>query len=193
MVKNTGYPELTLPSLPILPSFSAFFLVPQKIFPYLCQKPKNVTIVLPKPKQQKVRSKYLIRVKITPGKPIYFPTLNKWRLPIWMFPKIVVTPKSSILIGFSIIHHPFRGTPIFGNTHILPFFRNDHPIRQVATNSALFKRCCRQVASEKPGFPGLFVGNFGLRIRFLLVFVGNFTWFVLVISFKDQVFVGVCW
>ena len=29
------------------------------------------------------------------------------------------TPKSSILIGFSIINHPFRGTPIFGgNTHI---------------------------------------------------------------------------
>ena len=30
------------------------------------------------------------------------------------------TPKSSILIGFSIINHPFWGTPIFGNTHILP-------------------------------------------------------------------------
>jgi len=29
------------------------------------------------------------------------------------------TPKSSILIGFSIINHPFRGTPIFGNTHLL--------------------------------------------------------------------------
>ena len=28
------------------------------------------------------------------------------------------TPKSSILIGFSIIHHPFWGTPIFGNTHV---------------------------------------------------------------------------
>ena len=28
------------------------------------------------------------------------------------------TPKSSILIGFSIINHPFRGTPIFGNTQI---------------------------------------------------------------------------
>ena len=27
------------------------------------------------------------------------------------------TPKSSILIGFSIINHPFWGTPIFGNTH----------------------------------------------------------------------------
>ena len=28
------------------------------------------------------------------------------------------TPKSSILIGFSIISHPFWGTPIFGNIHI---------------------------------------------------------------------------
>ena len=28
------------------------------------------------------------------------------------------TPQSSILIGFSIINHPFWGTPIFGNTHI---------------------------------------------------------------------------
>ncbi len=37
------------------------------------------------------------------------------------------TPKSSILIGFSIINHPFWGTPIFGNTHVteIPlFFRN---------------------------------------------------------------------
>ena len=31
------------------------------------------------------------------------------------------TPKSSILIGFSIINHPFWGTPIFGNTHLLFF------------------------------------------------------------------------
>ena len=29
------------------------------------------------------------------------------------------TPKSSILIGFSLINHPFWGTTIFGNTHIL--------------------------------------------------------------------------
>ena len=28
------------------------------------------------------------------------------------------TPKSSILIGFSIINHPFWDTPIFGNTEI---------------------------------------------------------------------------
>ena len=28
------------------------------------------------------------------------------------------TPKSSILLGFSSINHPFWGTPIFGNPHI---------------------------------------------------------------------------
>ena len=28
------------------------------------------------------------------------------------------TPKSSILIGFSTVNHPFSGTPIFGNTHV---------------------------------------------------------------------------
>ena len=31
------------------------------------------------------------------------------------------TPKSCILMGFSIINHPFWGTPIFGNTHMVPF------------------------------------------------------------------------
>ena len=31
------------------------------------------------------------------------------------------TPKSSILIGFSIINHPFWGTTIFGNTHMAIF------------------------------------------------------------------------
>ena len=29
------------------------------------------------------------------------------------------TPKSSILIGFSIINHPFWGTTILGNPHII--------------------------------------------------------------------------
>ncbi len=37
---------------------------------------------------------------------------------MWVFPKIGVPPKSWILIGFSIINHPFWGTPIFGNTHM---------------------------------------------------------------------------
>ena len=35
-------------------------------------------------------------------------------------PKIVgFPPKSSVLMGFSIINHPFWGTPIFGNTQML--------------------------------------------------------------------------
>ena len=29
------------------------------------------------------------------------------------------TPKSSILVGFSIINHPFWGTTIFGNTYLI--------------------------------------------------------------------------
>ena len=33
-----------------------------------------------------------------------------------------VTPKSSILIGFSIINHPFSGTPIFG---LIPIYREN--------------------------------------------------------------------
>ena len=50
-----------------------------------------------------------------------------WRLPkpAWSSGKQVsrlnertFTPKSSILIGFSIINHPFWGTPILGNTHL---------------------------------------------------------------------------
>ena len=35
------------------------------------------------------------------------------------------SPKSSILIGFSIINHPFWGTTIFGNTYI-PGTLNNH-------------------------------------------------------------------
>ena len=36
------------------------------------------------------------------------------------------TPKSWILIGFSIINHPFWGTPIFGNTHIRYFKKHSN-------------------------------------------------------------------
>ena len=43
-----------------------------------------------------------------------------WQPPRYQFQQGVSrnrgTPKSSILIGFSIINHPFGGTPIFGNT-----------------------------------------------------------------------------
>ena len=44
---------------------------------------------------------------------IYTATTNMWRVS-----ENKGTPKSSIFIGFSIINHPFWGTPIFGNTHV---------------------------------------------------------------------------
>ena len=37
------------------------------------------------------------------------------------------TPKSSILMGFSIINHPFWGTPIFGSTHITYIYIHTYP------------------------------------------------------------------
>ena len=40
------------------------------------------------------------------------------------------TPKSSILIGFSIMNHPFWGTPIFGNIHL------SFPIHQTCAKDA---------------------------------------------------------
>ena len=36
------------------------------------------------------------------------------------------TPKSSILIGFSIVDHLFWGTTIFGNTHIVGLEIKEH-------------------------------------------------------------------
>ena len=45
------------------------------------------------------------------------------------------TPKSSILIGFSIINHPFWGTPIFGN-NILSFSEY-----QISVNILILRYC----------------------------------------------------
>ena len=40
---------------------------------------------------------------------------------IRLFPKIGVPLNQSILMGFSILNHPFWGPTIFGNTHNIPF------------------------------------------------------------------------
>ena len=46
------------------------------------------------------------------------------------------TPKSSILVGFSILNHPFWGSPIFGNTHMFaPFSANS--VAELLTPSVL--------------------------------------------------------
>ena len=47
-------------------------------------------------------------------------------------------PKSSILIGFSIINLPFSGTPIFGNTHMFfSFFPSVHGTWKITMNLEL--------------------------------------------------------
>ena len=69
---------------------------------------------------------------------IYHTSRHFWvddfpNFPRWIFvnslegiydPDIGVHPQSSIFIGFSIINHPFWGTPIFGKIMCLPNFLN---------------------------------------------------------------------
>ena len=48
------------------------------------------------------------------------------------------TPKSSILIGFSLINHPFWGTIIFGNTHVYIYIEmghGDYPLKSIESLS----------------------------------------------------------
>ena len=54
------------------------------------------------------------------------------------------TPKSSILIGFSIINHPFWGTPIFGNTHIYIY------IWCISTKETHCVSLCQNQVSSEP-------------------------------------------
>ena len=77
---------------------------------------KNKEKWLKPPPGKSSTARYLCRVHITNK-------FHTWKL--WVFIHLHMgvsenrgTPKSSILIGFSIINHPFWGIPIFGNTHI---------------------------------------------------------------------------
>ena len=61
------------------------------------------------------------------GDPYLFSYPERMEMNIWVGEDMCVsknrgTPRSSILIGFSNIHHPFWGTIIFGNTHICNCF-----------------------------------------------------------------------
>ena len=65
------------------------------------------------------------------------------------------TPKSSNLIGISIVNHPFWGTPIFGNIHIFHymFMRSNytfHDIGHVSPNSQISRSLERHVAWMNP-------------------------------------------
>ena len=44
------------------------------------------------------------------------------------FPKMGGTPKSSSLMGYSLINHPFGGTPTDGNHHLVPWCLERIPV-----------------------------------------------------------------
>ncbi len=55
---------------------------------------------------------------------------DKWSWYGWRCKNNGKTPKSAILIGFSIINHPFWSTPIFGNIHIVSLHDELHDFLQ---------------------------------------------------------------
>ena len=78
------------------------------------------------------------------------------------------TPKSSILIGFSIINHPFWVTPIFGNTH-MKTFPNSSKLRSPAVPGWSLLVFRSQIFSNptinSKGAVGVFLGCFRLGVR----------------------------
>ncbi len=61
------------------------------------------------------------------------------------------TPKSSILIGFSIINHPFWDTPIFGNIHISSLF-SLQPLTDFCQIGSFYSADCWIFLREKTQF-----------------------------------------
>ena len=68
------------------------------------------------------------------------------------------TPKSSILIGFSIINHPFWGIPIFGNIHIY-FVEMAPKIKTKITSSVNLVGDFNAIESNKNQIGSFFSGN----------------------------------
>ena len=60
------------------------------------------------------------------------------------------TPKSAILIGFSIINHPFWGIPIFGNTHIC--LNRNCRLRLISISLPKSRFFCQNYIFPKGGF-----------------------------------------
>lgn len=81
---------------------------------------------------------------------LLFAMLDCNRGSIWMFPKMVVHPNHPILIGFSLINHPFWSTPSFGNTYIVS--QHDSYIRS-HKNLSPWTKMMRFFRSMTLGFP----------------------------------------
>ena len=62
------------------------------------------------------------------------------------------TPKSSILIGFPLINHPFWSTTIFGNTYIGVFFppKNAHWIIYIASQGSKGFHVTEELTTSPP-------------------------------------------
>ena len=86
------------------------------MYPATVSTPSALPISNKNPFHEELRGKGVYR-------DIYAQGMHQKRSVIYMgVSKNGGTPKSSILIGFSIINHPFGGTPIFGNIHIFLSF-----------------------------------------------------------------------
>ena len=80
------------------------------------------------------------------------------------------TPKSSILIGFSIINHPFWGTTIFGNTHISNYQAIPPKLWAPSSTSNLFLGSDQRTRrEEKCSVSWLFIDGFNEWIGFEIV------------------------
>ena len=66
-------------------------------------------------------------------------------------------PKSSILIGFSIINHPFWGTNIFGNTHI--WKRRCLKVSRLSWSQGVKWRATSKVTSQASYWMRVYKGN----------------------------------
>ena len=76
---------------------------------------------------------------------------------IWVFPKMVVPPKSSILLGFSMIftiHFGGWNSPFFGNIHLMIWYSWKLPLSTSRTEPQGSSRCCRWWPSHWPSNGG---------------------------------------
>ena len=88
------------------------------------------------------------------------------------------TPKSSILIGFSIINPPFWGTPIFGNIHLHITSRpsswgrspSESPPKWRGSSSQIpmgFTKFKRLILASDPDF--LYIRKYGNKGNYLII------------------------
>ena len=97
----------------------------------VCATPEQSLKILSKSGELTLPFQFLLRKEASFSKQLFFQHVG--------VSKNNGTPKSSILIGFSIINHPFWGTSIFGNTHVFSPRQDSTDTQQFVT--LFFLRC----------------------------------------------------